>query len=114
VRFTLHNDASVTPTRPIHLAHCAVNRTTAAGKVLDDNQKISVIAALRAQTIDAAWQVFQEVRRGSIESGKTADFAILSKDPRAAPKALLGTQVVQTIRNGKPVFTAIQIGSTTT
>lgn len=104
VRFTLHNDASVTPTRPIHLAHCAVNRVTATGKSLDDNQKISVLSALRAQTIDAAWQVFQEGARGSIEVGKIADFAILNRNPLKAPAELLSTEVVQTIRGGKTVF----------
>ncbi|MGB3278995.1 MAG: amidohydrolase [Pseudorhodobacter sp.] len=109
VRFTLHNDASVTPTRPIHLAHCAVNRVTATGRLLDDNQKISVIDAMRAQTIDAAWQVFQENTRGSIESGKTADFAILNKDPRQAPEALCDVKVLQTIRNGASVFAATAV-----
>ena len=104
VRFTLHNDASVTPTRPIHLAHCAVNRLTSTGKVLDANQKISVLAALRAQTIDAAWQVFKEKARGSIEPGKLADLTILSRNPINKPDCLSEIHVVRTIRRGKVVF----------
>jgi predicted amidohydrolase YtcJ len=104
VRYTLHNDASVTPTRPIHLAHCAVNRVTYSGRTLDGGQKISVLSALRAQTIDAAWQVFQEDRRGSIEPGKIADFAILNQNPMAHAQDLLTTRVVQTIRRGRSVF----------
>ncbi len=104
VRFTLHNDASVTPTRPIHLAHCAVNRLTATGALLDADQKISVLSALRAQTIDAAWQVFQEDKRGSIEAGKLADLVILSRDPLEVPTRLPETTVVKTIRRGKVVF----------
>ncbi len=106
VRYTIHNDASVTPTRPIHLAHCAVNRTTASGRVLGEDQKISVLSALRAQTIDAAWQVFKEDQRGSIEPGKVADFAVLSRNPLHAPERLTDTRVLETIRNGQSVFAA--------
>ncbi|MCP5072310.1 MAG: amidohydrolase [Rhodobacteraceae bacterium] len=107
VRYTLHNDASVTPTRPIHLAHCAVNRLTFQGRTLGEDQKISVMSALRAQTIDAAWQVFQEDQRGSIEPGKLADFAILSRNPLNNPEALLKTEVAQTIRRGTIVHESI-------
>ncbi len=104
VRYTIHNDASVTPTRPIHLAHCAVNRLTASGRQLGETEKISVLSALRAQTIDAAWQVFKEDQRGSIEPGKLADFAILSRNPLQNPERLLDTSVVATIRRGQIVF----------
>ncbi|RBW52539.1 amidohydrolase [Ruegeria sp. A3M17] len=106
VRYTIHNDASVTPTRPIHLAHCAVNRKTSSGRVLGEDQKISVLSALRAQTIDAAWQVFKEDRRGSIETGKIADFVVLSRNPLHDPNRLNDTQVLETIRAGQSVFAA--------
>ena len=108
VRYTIHNDASVTPTRPIHLAHCAVNRRTAAGRLLGEAQRVSVLSALRAQTIDAAWQVFKEDTRGSIEPGKIADFAILSRNPLTAPERLTDTQVEETVRYGKSVFRAAE------
>lgn len=104
VRYTIHNDASVTPTRPIHLAHCAVNRRTASGRILGQAQKVSALSALRAQTIDAAWQVFKEDERGSIEPGKLADFAILSRNPLEAPEQLAKTKVTTTIRRGVVVF----------
>ncbi|CUK18213.1 N-substituted formamide deformylase precursor [Ruegeria denitrificans] len=106
VRYTIHNDASVTPTRPIHLAHCAVNRKSGSGRVLGEDQKISVLSALRAQTIDAAWQVFKEDQRGSIEPGKVADFAVLSRNPLHDPDSLTETRVLETIRNGQRVFAA--------
>jgi hypothetical protein len=103
VRYTLHNDASVTPTRPFHLAHCAVNRRTATGRTLGEGQKISVLSALRAQTIDAAWQVFQDDVRGSIEVGKIADFAVLSRDPFEAPEEIADISVIGTVRRGAVV-----------
>ncbi|WP_293575726.1 amidohydrolase [Phaeobacter sp.] len=104
VRYTIHNDASVTPTRPLHLAHCAVNRRTASGAILGEGEKVSVLSALRAQTIDAAWQVFKEDDRGSIEAGKRADLVILSANPITQPDALQSIQVLETIRNGETVF----------
>jgi len=104
VRYTIHNDASVTPTRPIHLAHCAVNRVTASGRTLGAGQKVSVLSAFRAQTIDAAWQVFKDTERGSIEVGKLADFALLSRNPLESPQCLNETYVTTTIRRGVEVF----------
>lgn len=71
---------------------------------MDADEKISVLSALRAQTIDAAWQVFQEDKRGSIEVGKIADFAILNRNPIHSPQALLSTQVTRTIRRGRVAF----------
>lgn len=106
VRYTIHNDAPVTHTRPIHLSHCAVNRLTASGRVLGKEQGVSVMSALRAQTIDAAWQVFQEDVRGSIEPGKLADLAILNRNPLEEPKNILETKVTTTVRRGQIVFDA--------
>ena len=106
VRYTLHNDASVTPTRPLHLAHCAVNRRTSSGRVLGEAERIPVASALRAQTIDAAWQVFQEHERGSIAPGKLADLAILSANPLERAEDLESCRVVRTIRRGRAVFTS--------
>lgn len=104
LRYTIHNDASVTPTRPLHLAHCAVNRTTVSGRVLGEDQKVSPLSALKAQTIDAAWQVFQEDQRGSIEAGKLADLAILSRNPLEEVEQLLKATVVATVRRGQTVY----------
>lgn len=104
VRFTIHNDASVTPTRPLHLMQCAVSRRTASGRVLGKDERISVVSALKAHTIEAAWQVFQDHERGSITAGKLADFAVLRGNPLENPGNLESCSVVQTIRRGSSVF----------
>ncbi|MBS9718999.1 amidohydrolase [Pseudohalocynthiibacter aestuariivivens] len=104
IRFTIHNDAQVTPTRPLHLMWCAVNRTSATGSVLGPEQALTPREALRAHTIDAAWQVFLERERGSIEPGKRADFAILSRNPLNDPAGLRDIKVEETIVNGKTVY----------
>jgi len=104
VRITLHNDATVTPTRPLHLMWCAVERITAAGNPLGPDQRISAEEALRAHTVDAAWQVFQEAERGSIEPGKRADFAILSGDPVTTDKPLKDLAVEETVVLGQTAW----------
>ena len=104
LRYTIHNDASVTPTRPLHLAHCAINRRTASGQLLGEDERISPLAALRAQTIDAAWQVFQEARRGSITLGKLADFVLLRDNPLEHPDNIARNQVLATIRRGRCAY----------
>ncbi len=52
-------------------------------------------------TIDAAWQIFEEDQRGSIENGKIADFAIINRNPLQASVDLNQIQVEKTIRRGK-------------
>ena len=104
VRYTIHNDASVTPTRPLHLAHCAVNRLTASGRVLGRDQRISVLSALKAQTIHAAWQVFQEGDRGSISAGKLADLIVLAENPLENAVGLQDIRLLRTIRRGKCAY----------
>ena len=63
----------------------AVNRQNSGGRILGEEERPDVMQALRAVTIDAAWQVFQEDNRGSIEPGKFADLIILSEDPLQNP-----------------------------
>ena len=101
IRFTIHNDAQVTPTRPLHLMWCAVNRQSLSGKTIGQDQAVSPLSALRAHTIDAAWQVFQERDRGSIEAGKRADFAVLSGNPLDDPENMHKLSVSQTLVLGE-------------
>jgi len=51
------------------------------GEVIAPEQKLSREQALRAATVDSAWLTFEEDKKGSIETGKYADLAVLSADP---------------------------------
>jgi len=105
IRFTIHNDTPVTPVDPLHLVWCAVNRLTRSNQVLGAEQRISALEALRAVTIDAAWQNFEERRKGSIETGKLADFVILAENPLSiAPERIREIQVLETIVGGETVY----------
>ena len=86
VPLAIHSDAPVTPMGPLHVAWCAVNRLTPSGRVLGENQRISVEAALRAITLGAAFTLKLDGEIGSIETGKKADFAVLGADPLAVAR----------------------------
>ncbi len=105
IRFTIHNDTPVTPVDPLLLVWCAVNRTMKNGKVLGPAQRIGTFAALKAVTIDAAWQNFEEASKGSIEVGKLADFVVLAENPLTVDPQRLGViEIVETIVGGETCF----------
>ena len=105
IRFTVHDDTPVTPVDPLQLVWVAVNRLTKSKKVLGPQQRIDIKEALRAITIDAAWQNFEEELKGSIEVGKLADFVILAENPLAVKAAnIKDIAVLETIVGGQTVY----------
>jgi predicted amidohydrolase YtcJ len=55
--------------------------------VLGPQERVSVDDAIRAVTIDAAYQMMSDHEVGSLETGKLADFVVLEKNPRTTPPA---------------------------
>lgn len=106
--FTIHHDAPVTPPDLITGVYSAVNRTTRSGMVLGPEQRIAVLDALKAITINAAYQYHEEDRKGSLKKGKLADLVILDKNPLTLlPEDLRAIRVLETIKEGEPVFKKI-------
>jgi len=63
--------------------------------------------ALRFYTIGSAWFSFDEKKRGSLEVGKFADLAVLSKDYMTAPVDQIGgVESLLTMVGGKVVYAA--------
>jgi predicted amidohydrolase YtcJ len=63
--------------------------------------------ALRAYTIGSAWFSFDEGKRGSLEPGKLADLAVLSKDYMTAPlDQLESIESLLTMVGGRIVYAA--------
>ena len=83
--FSLHNDSPVTPTKPLELVWNAVTRRTKEGRILGEDQRISVMEALKGVTIYAAYQYKVEDILGSITEGKRADFVALDRNPLEVP-----------------------------
>lgn len=98
VPFTFHMDSPVLPPDMLYAVWCAVNRRTAEGVLLGEEERISPYDALCAVTKNAAYQYFLEGERGTLAPGKAADFVLLSRDPLAAlPEELREIRVVKTI-----------------
>ena len=107
MKFTLHHDAPVAGIDMLNVISAAVNRRTTSGELLGPEQAITPYEALRAVTKDAAWQYFEEHRKGTLESGKLADMVIISEDPLAIDPMKIGKiEVLQTIKEGKTIYLA--------
>lgn len=105
LRYTVHLDTPVVPMNPMLLLWSTVNRVSASGAQIGAEQKISVEEALRAMTIDAAWQIHREQELGSLAPGKLADFIVLDKNPlTVAPETLRDIQIRETYIGGRRFY----------
>ena len=77
---SFHNDGPVSPPDVLLNIQSMVTRTTDSGKVHGANQAISMDQALKAVTINGAYQIKRDQEVGSLEVGKYADFVELSTD----------------------------------
>ena len=106
MRFSIHSDAPVTFPNSMRIIDSAVNRTTRTGKVLGAAHRLSPMDALKALTIWAAYQHFEESIKGSLEVGKQADFVVLDADPLTVETTnIKNMKVLKTVNNDKTVFT---------
>ncbi|MBX2945316.1 MAG: amidohydrolase [Cyclobacteriaceae bacterium] len=103
------SDWFVAPPTPLEGIYAAVTRRTLDGLNPEGwvpKQKITVAQALVAYTRNAAYASFDEHRKGTLITGKLADFVVLDKNPFAiAPEQIKDIRVMQTYVGGKPVFT---------
>lgn len=93
---------------PLALIHLLVNRQpidTLINNIPNANQKLSVIEAVKAFTVYAAYAGFEEKTKGTLQKGKYADFIVISEDIfKVDPKKIYEIQVLKTVINGKTVF----------
>lgn len=108
IPFTIHCDTPIVPQDPILLIWSAVNRVSTSGRVIGAEQKVEPMDALRAYTINAARQNFEEDIKGSIEPGKLADLVILSDNPLTCDSIeIRNIQIHETIVGGNTVYKMI-------
>jgi hypothetical protein len=84
-----------------------VTRQSSGGLPIGTSQKISVEQALWIYTMGGAYSTFEEKFKGSIETGKLADFVILDDDPSSVdPFAIRDIKVCETWLGGNLIFQA--------
>lgn len=104
VSYTIHQDTPVGQPDMLQSVHHAVNRVSKGGRILGERERISPYDALRAVTIHAAYQIFEEEHKGSIRAGKEADFVILEQNPLTVkPEKIRDIQVLETVKGDKKV-----------
>lgn len=105
LRYSVHLDTPVVPMDPVLLLWSTVNRESASGAVIGADQRVTVEQALRAMTLDAAWQIHREGDLGSLSPGKLADFVVLDRYPLAIPAGELNQiRVLQTYIGGRRFY----------
>ena len=104
-KYTFHQDTPVINPDMMETIWCAVNRITKSGVQLSVDEKVSPYDALKAVTTNASYEIWEENSKGTIESGKRADFVILEKNPLTVePMKLRGIRVMETIKDGTVVY----------
>ncbi|MDC7240980.1 MAG: amidohydrolase family protein [Spirochaetales bacterium] len=107
ISYTLHSDYPVTFADPMQMIYTAVTRETwkEPDYVLNPAERVSVESAIRALTIEAAWQTMSDHEIGSLEEGKFADLVILDRDPRKVdPREIPSIDIVETWVDGRQVY----------
>ena len=104
--FSSHHDAPVAFPDSMRVLDATVTRRArGSGRIVGPEHRVDVITALKAMTIWPAYHHFEEKTKGSLERGKLADFAILSKDPsKVEPATIADIKVTETVKEGKTIF----------
>ena len=95
------SDCPITFSDPLMGIHLAVNRETQAGQVINPDERLKPLEALRMFTYNGAYASREENIKGSIEVGKLADLAVLDQDfMKVAPSEIRNIKVDMTILDG--------------
>lgn len=103
--YTFHQDTPVVKPDMLRTIQTATERMTRNGVRLGEKQRISVYEALKAVTLNAAYQYFEEDQKGSIERGKYADFVLLEENPLTTEASKISEiKINATIYRGSIVY----------
>ncbi len=103
-KISVHTDNPASPIGSLRVMRTARQRLSRTGsQPMATPEALSPEEALKAMTIDAAWQLGLEHETGSITAGKSADFVILSDNPLTTRDAdLENIKIIQTWLRGQP------------
>ena len=90
---------------PMQAMSASITRLTQSGRTANPDQAVTVMEALRAHTMGAAYAGFDEGTRGSVEPGKLADLAVWTKDPLSQTgEEIAGATIEMTFIGGRQVY----------
>lgn len=104
--FSLHNDYPINGPDPLILVwNCAVRGSLTSDKILRPDLRIPVKEAFKGITTYAAYQYFEEDRKGSLTPGKVADMVIMDRNlMKIDPTEIPDLNVLTTIKDGEVVY----------
>lgn len=103
--FTFHQDTPVLPAGSAHGCRLRRHPYHPCGPCAREEERLLPLDALRAVTVNAAYQYFEEDRKGSIREGKLADFVLLDENPLTVePGRIRDIRVLRTIKEGVTVY----------
>ena len=101
------SDYTPGPYEPLMAIQSMVTRKDFDGRMWGPNQRISIEDALKICTINGAYASFEEGIKGSITTGKLADFVILADAPQDVdPDQIKHIEIVRTVVGGKTMYGA--------
>jgi predicted amidohydrolase YtcJ len=102
---TNHTDFNVAPIDQMMVVWTAVNRMSRNGEIIGKDERVNPYQALQAITVNAAYQYFEESKKGTLEKGKLADLVILDSNPlKIDQKKIKDIKVLETIKEGQTIF----------
>ncbi|MDY2777883.1 MAG: amidohydrolase [Collinsella sp.] len=103
--YTFHTDCPVLLPNMLEAVWCAVNRVTKKGVQLAESQKVGVFDALKAITINGAFQYHEEESKGTLEVGKLADLVVLDSNPlKVDPMKIRDIKILETVKEAETVW----------
>jgi predicted amidohydrolase YtcJ len=95
------------PFSPLMAIQAMVTRTGWNGETWGASQKITLDEAIKVNTLNGAYNSREEKDKGSITTGKLADFVVLADDLHTiAPAKIKDVKIVRTVVGGRTVYKA--------
>ncbi|HEX4026637.1 MAG TPA: amidohydrolase [Rhizomicrobium sp.] len=95
------------PFSPLMAIQAMVTRTGWNGETWGASQKITLDEAIRVNSLNGAYNSHEEQDKGSITTGKLADFVVLAEDLHAVePSKIKDVKIVRTVVGGRTVYQA--------